>query len=56
MAGGTDKFKKGSHFCNNSWVIKKAGKTWVCRRCGAVYRCKLVKGRLTWLLTRDGRS
>lgn len=54
MAGGTDKFKKSSHYCSNWYVTKKAGKVWVCKQCGSVYTCKLIKGRLTWLLTRDG--
>lgn len=56
MSGGTDKFKKGGHYCNNWWVSKRAGKVWRCRSCGAVYTCKEVKGRLTWLQTRDGRK
>ena len=56
MSGGTDKFKKGGHYCKNWWVNKRAGKVWRCRFCGAVYTCKEVKGRLTWLQTRDGRK
>jgi ribosomal protein L37AE/L43A len=56
MAGGTDKFKKSSHYCSTPVFAKRAGKVWSCRKCGAVYTCKLVKGRLTWLMTRDGRK
>lgn len=51
-----NKFKKSSHYCNNFWVTKKAGKVWMCKQCGSVYTCKEVKGRLTWLMTRDGRK
>lgn len=53
MPGGTDKFLQGAHFCRTP-LIKRAGKVWVCK-CGAVYTCKEVKGRLAWLLTKDGR-
>lgn len=49
-------FSKSSHYCNFWWVSKKAGKTYLCKRCGAVYTCKLIKGRLAWIQTRDGRK
>lgn len=55
MPGGRDKFEKSSHYCNFWWVVKKAGKVYVCRQCGAVYTCKLIKGRLSWIQTRSGR-
>ena len=49
-------FKNSSHYCNFWWVSKKVGKRYLCRSCGAVYTCKEVKGRLTWIQTRDGRG
>jgi ribosomal protein L24E len=54
MPGGRDKFKQGTHFCRTP-LRKREGKVYVCRDCGAVYTCKLIKGRLSWLLTKDGR-
>lgn len=56
MAGGTDKFKKGAHYCRTPVLGKRAGKVWVCPKCGAVYTCKEYKGRLNWLMTRNGRK
>lgn len=50
-----NKFQKGTHFCFTPF-LKTEGKTWRCRKCGAVYTCKMVRGRLTWLMTRDGRQ
>jgi hypothetical protein len=55
MAGGTDKFKKGTHYCRTPVFGKSAGKTWRCK-CGSVFRCKEYKGRLSWLMIRDGRK
>jgi uncharacterized Zn finger protein (UPF0148 family) len=49
----SNKFKMGAHYCRTP-LRKKAGKVWVCPKCGAVYTCKEIKGRLNWLMTRDG--
>lgn len=46
--------KMGSHYCNTPWR-KREHKAWVCS-CGAVFKCKLVRGRLVWLQTMDGRK
>lgn len=51
---GKGKFLKAVHFCATP-LRKKAGKVWVCPKCGAVYTCKETKGRLVWLQTRNGR-
>jgi len=53
MPGGTDKFKRGAHYCRPP-MLKKAGKVWTCKKCWAVYTCKEVRGRLVWLQTRSG--
>lgn len=54
MAGGRDKFEQGAHFCKTPIFGKREGRVWVCK-CGNRYTCKLIKGRLNWLLTGDGR-
>lgn len=48
-------FAPSSHYCNTP-LIKREHKAWVCKKCGAVFKCKLVKGRLAWLQTFDGRK
>jgi hypothetical protein len=52
----SNKFSKGAHFCRTPVFAKTAGKKWICPKCGAVYTCKEIKGRLNWLMTRDGRK
>lgn len=55
---GMAKFQRGSHYCKTpiSPLKKREGKAWVCGQCGSVFKCKLVKGRLVWLMTFDRRS
>jgi ribosomal protein L37AE/L43A len=51
-----DKLLPNDHYCKPPKVFKKAGDVWRCPKCGAVYTCRKMSGRLTWLLTRDGRK
>jgi len=50
-----DKLLPDGHFCNPPKIFKKVGDVWRCRKCGAVYTCRLISGHKAWLLTRDGR-
>lgn len=51
----SNKFNKGAHYCRTP-IIKREHKAWVCPKCSAVFKCKLVRGRLVWLMTFDGRN
>lgn len=51
-----DKLLPNDHYCRTPKIFKKAGDRWRCPKCGAVYTCRTVSSRLTWLLTRDGRK
>lgn len=48
-------FLPSSHYCRTP-LIKREHKAWVCPKCSAVYKCKLIKGRLNWLQTFNGRK
>ena len=52
----SNKFKRGSHYCRTPVFSKREHKAWVCPKCNAVFKCKMVKDRLVWLMTSDGRK
>jgi hypothetical protein len=50
-----DKLLPSGHYCRTPVFGKYEGRVWSCN-CGAIFKCKLVRGRLVWLQTRDGRK